>query len=799
MKERWLYFLLIPIPFIWALLSFGGYLDMAKSGGMDLRFRMRGEIDSPAKVIYADLDARAMNMDQVGERPWDRQFFAEAGFLLLEYGGARVVGYDFVFSPKSMSRLVPERNIVESNQNIAALISRHPDRIVLAGDYTGVFLPYMDMPSIPPLKYRGYRHPRLNAYPETPSFPILNVIDGRRIGRVGMISVDESVNPDPVPRWAPLFFEYEGPVHYRNIMTGKQFVYRVQGLETELVENVEEDLFELKFRGNTVETFPRNTAKRFHHFALEMFLAAHGLGEDAVKVHKNRLEIFNGEGTRLKRIPLTREQLIEINYFSPWISEKNPRVSLADLFYNEHLLFSEDPEEQAQGEAFFSQFEDALVLIGPVDPLLQDLSTTPMDPREVPRVGVHGNLLKTIYADRFIKRLAPVWEFGLLFALTLMAVCAGLYSGRYSVASKVAAGLILAAYAGAAFYGFARYDLVIPMVGPLGSATTTLFFGIVGKLILEEHQKGRIKGMFGTYVSPELVESMVESGQEPRLGGYEESITAFFSDIQSFSAFSEKLPPTQLVALMNEYLSAMTDIIQEEKGTLDKYIGDAIVAMYGAPVQLPDHAARACRSAVRVQHEQARLREKWKAEGDKWPEIVHQMQTRVGLNSGLATVGNMGSSKRFNYTMMGDVVNLAARSESGAKSYGVYTMVTEETRRLCEEAESSLCFRFLDKIVVKGRTQPVSMYELVDFQANVSAEERRTVDLFHEAVEHYLMQRWDKALELFEEASRCERFRPENASWVETNPSLLMAERCRSMKASPPGADWDGVYRMTTK
>lgn len=797
LKNSFLYLILFPVPFLWAILSFAGYLDGFKDAAMDWRFRVRGEVESPAKIIYADLDARAMNLDRVGERPWDRQFFAEAGFLLLEYGQARVVGFDFVFSPKSMSRMVSDQKVVESNQNIASLIQRHPDRIVLAGDYTGVLLPYMELPSTPPLKYMGFDNPRRNPYPEIPTFPIINIIQGQPVGRVGLITVDESLSRDAIARWCPLYFEYEGGVHSKNLLFGKQYNFGVQGLQTEIVET--EDHYELQFQGNTVDQLPKSTQIRFHHFALELYLASQGLQASAVNIFEDQLEIRDENEKVLKEIPLTRQQLLEINYFSPWESKYNPRVSLAQLFANEPKLFSDDPEEVAEAEAFYRQFIDAIVLIGPTDILLQDLAPTPFDAREVPRVGVHGNLLKTIISERFIHRLGPFWEYFFLFGLTALSVAAGLYSGRQSLFFKVATVFMIGGYIGAVFFLFGSEDLVLPLVSPVGSAASTLFLGTIGKLVLEERQKGKIKGMFGTYVSPELVESMVESGREPQLGGHEEDITAFFSDIQSFSSFSEKLTPGDLVSLMNDYLTQMTDIIQEEKGTLDKYIGDAIVAMFGAPVDLPTHAAHGCQAAIRIQLKQAELRQRWEKEGERWPQIVHRMQTRIGLNSGNAIVGNMGSINRFNYTMMGDVVNLAARSESGAKTYGVYTMVTEDTKTACEKNNQEMLFRFLDKIVVKGRSRPVSMYELVDFKTNITSQEQKGIDLYHEAVENYLMQRWDHAHALFEEAARYERHNPQKVRWIQTNPSLVMVARCLMMKQHPPGPDWDGVYKMTSK
>ena len=232
--------------------------------------------------------------------------------------------------------------------------------------------------------------------------------------------------------------------------------------------------------------------------------------------------------------------------------------------------------------------------------------------------------------------------------------------------------------------------------------------------------------MFGTYVSPAVVGQLVKSGQPPRLGGHEEEITAYFSDIQGFSRFAELMPPERLVELMNEYLTACTDVVTEEGGTLDKYIGDAVVAMFGAPIAQRDHAYRACLVALRVQARLAELRAKWREEGDRWPAVVAEMQTRIGLNSGPCVIGNMGSRTRFNYTMMGDNVNLAARMESGAKSWGVFTLCTEATRRACEQhAGDRVVFRPLGKIRVIGRAKPVAVFEVIGAQGGARGDDAR--------------------------------------------------------------------------
>ncbi|MSU47452.1 MAG: hypothetical protein EXS39_07905 [Opitutaceae bacterium] len=306
--------------------------------------------------------------------------------------------------------------------------------------------------------------------------------------------------------------------------------------------------------------------------------------------------------------------------------------------------------------------------------------------------------------------------------------------------------------------------------------------------------------MFGAYLAPELVNRMVESETDPQLGGHEETITAYFSDIQSFSTFSELMPASQLVELMNEYLTVCTDLVQEERGTLDKYIGDAVVAIFGAPLPVADHAYRACVATQRVQLGIEGLRQKWKSEAGKWPVIVHVLRARLGLNTGTAIIGNMGSRTRFSYTMMGDNVNLAARMESGAKSLGVYTMVTEATKLECEKhGKDHVVFRYLDRIVVKGRSQPVPVYEIVGLRENVSPQTFDCLGVYASGVERYLAQDWDGALQLFTKSAALEPNQPSKAMAIDSNPSLILTQRCLYMKEHPPGAKWDGVYVMKEK
>ncbi|HYP18282.1 MAG TPA: adenylate/guanylate cyclase domain-containing protein, partial [Opitutus sp.] len=559
----------------------------------------------------------------------------------------------------------------------------------------------------------------------------------------------------------------------------------------------------------TVPAFALTEVRPFFHMAVELARLHYGVPVEGLRLSEDWLELVRADGTIAARIPLRDGQLVDVNWFSRWLSpERNPRIGFSTVFRYAEMRTSENPEERRAAEEFFAQpdFKDAVVLIGPVDPLMQDVAVTPLDDVvPVPKVGIHGNLVKTIIAGEYLRRL-PEWrrfkwaEFGIVFALTAAVGVLATLGGARSLLLKGAAALVLVGYGWLGFHVFASQHLILPLAAPMAAALMTSFGGVIWQLIEEEKQKGRIKGMFGTYVSPQLVERMIESGENPQLGGHEDEITAYFSDIQSFSSFSEKLGSGPLVELMNEYLTACTDIVQEEGGTLDKYIGDAVVAMFGAPIALPDHAYRACVASQRVHRRLGELRQKWKSEGAKWPDIVWNMQSRIGLNSGLATIGNMGSRTRFNYTMMGDNVNLAARMESGAKSWGAYTMCTEATRSACvRHGGERVVFRALGRIVVKGRTQAVPIYEVVGLKEHVSDRTRECVGIFEEALARYYARDWEAALQLFGRSSALEPNQPGETPGVVSNPSRVYLEIVEHYRGEPPGPDWDGVYVMKEK
>jgi adenylate cyclase len=545
--------------------------------------------------------------------------------------------------------------------------------------------------------------------------------------------------------------------------------------------------------------FAKTSSHTYFPLSLKLALFYWGLDDSAVRIEEDELVVRNPEGAEVASVPLVMRQLAEPNWFSAWM-EKDHHASILKVIAFGQAADHGTEEEKKMAREFFEPFKDSVVLIGPVDPLLKDVDTMPLSGSQpVPLVSVHGNLFKTLITGRFIER-PPVWVNCLLiFALGFGAALFSIVPQRFQDPAKIFGGLVFVGYIVAAFLLFASNDLIIPLVAPLGAAVSCTFVGSLIHLASEQKQKRRIKGMFGTYLSHELVAKMIESGEEPQLGGIDAEITAFFSDVQGFSSFSELLTPQQLVSLMNEYLTAMTDILMHEGCYVDKYIGDAIVGIFNSPIELKDHALKACITTQLLHKRLSEMCLKWHSEGDKWPPFVSKMQVRIGLNTGFATVGNMGSQKRFNYTMMGDSVNLAARCESGAKSYGVYTMVTGETKRAAEAAGDDCVFRFLDKVIVKGRREPVEMYEIVCLRKDLDEETLLCLSLYAEGVEHYQAQRWASALNSFEKSSALERNRAERNPNAPTTPSLLMIGRTRDLMEHPPGEGWNGIYVMKGK
>ena len=482
-------------------------------------------------------------------------------------------------------------------------------------------------------------------------------------------------------------------------------------------------------------------------------------------------------------------------------------------------------DSEMYGFAGESPFKNKIALIGVSVEVFHDTKHTPYfsfagEQKLMPGVEVHANALQTILDQNFISIYGGDMEWSeksWLYHVFLIACLSLIAYVFLSAMNPLVAGLCiimeLLIFVSVAIGAFTADSLwltklllgrwhtinvpgmgqstFVPVVAPIFGVFATYIGNVLYRFIVEQKDKRFLKSTFGTYVSPELIDRMYEEHQEPKLGGEAGYHTAFFSDIQSFSAFSEVLEPERMVALMNEYLTEMTDILLARRGTLDKYIGDAIVAFYGAPVPVEDHELLACQTALDMEARLVELRQKWMSE-EEWPDIVHDLRHRVGLNSGNMVTGNMGSNMRMNYTMMGDTVNIAARLEASAKQYGVYIQVAENTY---EKVKEEFEWRFLDNVRVKGKKRPVTVYELLAEKDNLDEVHSKVVPIFHEGIDYYNNQKWKKAQAAFEEAEKLE----DMFSRRPANPSNIYVGRCEFFKDNPPGDDWDGVWTLTAK
>jgi adenylate cyclase len=367
----------------------------------------------------------------------------------------------------------------------------------------------------------------------------------------------------------------------------------------------------------------------------------------------------------------------------------------------------------------------------------------------------------------------PAWALAAGLALSVLCILA--FRLRLSVPLQFLAGLaLLGAYAAGAFRAFAS-NVWIEATYPLSAGLLSMLGGSVMSYSQASRQRREIRAAFSQYLSPAVVEQLSRHPEKLRLGGEQKIMTVYFSDLAGFTSFSEKLTPEELVHLLNRYLTLMTDTVLENEGTLDKYIGDAIVAFWNAPLPCPDHAAKALETVLLMKQGLAELNAGLQAEG------LFPLRPRTGLNTGLMTVGNMGSSRRFDYTVMGSSVNLASRLEGVNKVYGTSVMVTRDT---VEAAGGGFSFRELDTIRVMGQVTPVTIFELLG-SPDEAAPRAGSLGPYAEALALYRRGEFRRAAEVF-------------GATGGDPPSAAMASRCAALASDPP-QEWDGVFDMTSK
>ena len=474
-----------------------------------------------------------------------------------------------------------------------------------------------------------------------------------------------------------------------------------------------------------------------------------------------------GSPLDLGRIPLDRSGRMILRFHGPAGTYKT--YSIAAVINSQAQI-----EEGTAPQIEPGEFAGKTVIVGTTAPGLYDLRPTPFG-GIYPGMEILATTVDNLVHGDHVRPVSAAVTAGWILALSLLAgLGTTLLKKIWHLAVLLL--LVLALPASAAWLAFRAgvwLDFAAPLFAVLAGfiAASLLNYGVEGR------QRRFIKSVFRFYLSPDVIDRVLENPGLLKLGGERREITAFFSDLAGFTSISEGLSPEALVGLLNAYLSEMTDIILGLGGTLDKYEGDAIIAFWNSPLDQPDHALRACRAALRCQKRLAELREEFKRRSG------HEVRMRIGLSSGPAVVGNMGSERRFDYTAMGDTMNLASRLEGACKVYRIFTLVSEET---ASRVRNEIVTREADMIRVVGKKRPVRIFELIGEKDDVAADGIERISRFHAALEAYRAGQWASARPLFE-------------ALAGDQVAEVYAGRCRSFAASPPPGDWDGVYEMKGK
>ncbi len=400
-------------------------------------------------------------------------------------------------------------------------------------------------------------------------------------------------------------------------------------------------------------------------------------------------------------------------------------------------------------------------------------------------IEIHAQAYQTVVEQSYIRKLNHWWS---VFSI----LCVGTISGIVFFRDRgFLLNTLILLFTGGIVWGISQYlfsaqNLRIELA-PLEILLVLDYVAGLGfHRAVAHYSRNQVKSIFQYYVSPAVVEALLKHPEKIRLGGERKFLTVLFSDIRGFTTISEGMESHELAEYLNEYLTAMTNIILKHDGTLDKYVGDAIMTIYGAPIDQEDHAARACATALDMMTTLRELQHAWRSQGRPVISIG------IGINSGIMSVGNMGSETRFDFTVIGDHVNLGARLEGANKQYGTHIILSEYTYRELDNGIQTNPFivRELDLVRVKGKKEPVKIYELVGRAGEVDSDTLKRIEHFHQGIAAYRDRQWNAALEEFKQAL---------SLYLEDIPAQLYIQRCRAYRITPPSENWDGAYTMTTK
>jgi len=701
------------------------YLDLSDLRAMDYRLLQRGPITPGDEVLIVAVDNASLA--RIGRWPWPRSVVAHL-IERIDSGKPAVIGLDAIFTEPSAfadqeAISAKPAGVDASTWDAAQRAAEAQDHALAAalrssGRVVGGYF----------FSLEGDADAEIGSTGSVPS--TYDVVRGSP-GGVGEQRIDQAVG---VQNNLPIFADVMRGFGFFNVSVGDGMVRRLP----------------LVVRHHDEMAVP---------LSLAMLRARQPDLLLSVKFQSYGVESLHFGATD---IPVSESGELFINYRGPGYTFRH--VSAADVLAPDFDV---------------SLFHDKMIVFGVTATAVGDIRVTPFDDI-FPGVEVHANVIDNVLRGDFLRRprFIVVLEIAVLF---IFAIFLGVLLGRVRGiwAAIIAVGL-LGLYVAGSQQLFVSLGLELTIVYPL--LTIVAIYSAIALLhfVTEERERKKMRRALELYLSPSMARLVSDHPELLKLGGEKQELTVFFSDIRGFTTISEQLDPTELVELLNEYLEEMTEIVFAHEGMLDKYIGDAVMAVWGAPLEQPDHASRACQAALQMVERLEELNTRWQERG--WPRL----DIGIGLNTGPMVFGNMGSSKHLSLTVMGDNVNLASRLEGLNKMLGTHAIVSEATARAAGEAIRT---REIDRVRVKGKSEPVGVFELLSSsgQDNGAAA---ALDAFASGLAAYRARRWDEAEACFAQVLR---------DHPGDGPALLHLERCRILRASPPHENWDGVTVMDTK
>jgi adenylate cyclase len=739
-RQRWFG---MPLVLVMACSAFAltithpHFLELVELKVLDNLFVTRGVRQPEANIIIVAVDDKSLS--EIGRWPWPRDKITAIYDRVLGEYGARAIGMDIIFSEEQRNpveesiRLLAKRK--ETNKEVSQWLGEHS----AIGDLDAHLVDSIS-------KYRERLVLGYFFYPE-----------GDKAPAMAMAQVEEN----------------------SFLLAPSEMNLETVGEANFLLPHM------LAVEANIPRVMEVADAAGFFNF----FPDADGLVHRVPLIGKFSDMIFPNLDLQTLRVALGRPELsvriseagVEEVRLGARSIETGPGGAMLLNYYGPGYTFTHiSAVDLLQGKADPAQFKDAIVLLGVTAIGVFDHKPSPFD-TIFPGVEAHATGMANILDGSELRR--PTWlKFSEWLGVLFLSLACGWFVRKRSPAFQGLAivGLPVVLH-GTAFWMFANFGLWLKETYLILGILMSTLPSVLVEYILESRKRAFIHDAFSHYLAPEVVDKLADNPDALSLGGEERCMTAFFSDIASFSTFSEPLKPEELVHFLNQYLSAMSDIIMENGGTIDKYEGDAIIAFFGAPLDMPDHAWRGAKAAMEQQELLAKLRVRWAEQGH--PDV----HVRMGLDSGPMVVGNMGTEKFMNYTMMGDHVNLAARLEGVNKVYRTPTLISQDTYAMAKE---HLEARFVDRVRVVGRKTPVDIYAPLGEIGQVPEELLDLAQRYREA--------WDQMAERkFEQAAQA--LTRLNADFPCDGPTQVLLARIEEFIKTPPPEDWQGVYILSSK